>query len=75
MQILRIDGTPTAATILKLLPHDTPSLPSTVKGIVRFDGLPSAATILKLFPTSYFLTNEDGDYITDENGNYFGILI
>lgn len=49
MQILRIDGLARATTVLKLLPHATPSLPSGVKGIIRFDRLPSAATIFRLF--------------------------
>lgn len=64
MQIARIDGTPTAATILKLLPHDTPSLPSGVNGIIRFDRFPNATTIIKLFygsATPAILSYTDAD--------------
>lgn len=69
MQITRINGLATATMIIKLLPHDAPSLPSGVKAISRFKGVVNAVTILKLFPVKYFLTDENGDYITDEDGN------
>lgn len=64
MQILRIDGIAKAATVLKLLPHDTPSLPSSVKGIVRARGFLTATQIIKIFygsPTPAILSYTDAD--------------
>lgn len=64
-----------SATTEKLLLNAAPSLPSGVKGIVRASGFLTPTQILKLFPARYFLTNENGDYIADEDGNRFEILV
>lgn len=74
-QYLRSNGLPTSATITKVLANPTPNLPSGVTGLLRLKGLPSASMMLKIFQTSYFLTNESGDHVTDEGGNYFEMLI
>lgn len=70
IQIMRIDGINTnPTTITKAMANTTPDLPSAVTGFVRITGLASASMMLKIFPVYYYLIDENGDYITDEDGN------
>lgn len=69
MQIMRFEGVPKTSTITKFLGNTTPNLPSGVTGFARLKGLPSASMMLKIFPVYYYLIDENGDYITDEDGN------
>lgn len=75
ISIVRFGGIATRAMITKTLKRQTSSLPNGVKGIVRARGFLTSTQILKLFPTRYFLTDENGDYITDEDGNQIEVLV